>query len=58
MSGGTVIAPNAPRILSRSRQALGIVGDLALAVAVLWGGLLALFAVAGLIRLAWAIASR
>lgn len=54
MSGGAVIAPHAPRVLSRSRRALGIAGDVALAVAVVWALPLALVVVASLLRLAWA----
>jgi len=51
MSGGTVLAPNAPRVLGRWRRALGIAGDLALAVAVVWALPLALAVVAGLVQL-------
>jgi len=54
MSGGTFIAPPVTRVLSRSRQALGIAGDLALAVAVVWALPLALAGVAAILRLAWA----
>jgi hypothetical protein len=51
MSGGAVLAPNAPRVLGRWRRALGIAGDLGLAVAVVWALPLALAVVAGLVQL-------
>ena len=54
MSGGTFIAPPVTRVLSRSRQALGIAGDLALAIAVVWALPLAFAGIAALLRLAWA----
>jgi hypothetical protein len=54
MSGGAVLAPNAPRVLSRWRRAVGIAGDLALAVAVVWALPLALAVVAAVLQLAWA----
>jgi hypothetical protein len=50
----TFIAPPLTRVLSHSRRALGIAGDLVLAVAVLWALPLALAGVAALLRLAWA----
>lgn len=56
MSGGTVIAPHAPRVLSRSRRALGITGDLVLAIAVVWALPLVLSVGAALLRLGWAAA--
>ena len=52
MSGQTMIVPNAPQILSRSRRAWGIVGDLALAIALIWSLPLAIGIVAALLRLA------
>ena len=52
MSGGTVLAPNAPRALSRWRRAVGIAGDLALAVAVVWALPLAAAIVGAIIQLA------
>jgi hypothetical protein len=57
MSGGTVLAPNATRVLGRWRRAVGIAGDLALAVAVVWALPLAVALVAAVIRLAWAAIS-
>jgi hypothetical protein len=52
MSGGTVLAPNAPRVLSRWRRAVGIAGDLALAVAVVWALPLAVAMVSALVQIA------
>jgi hypothetical protein len=49
MSGG-VLVPNTPRILGRWRRALGIAGDLAVAVAVVWALPLALAVVAVLVH--------
>ena len=57
MSGGTILLPNPPRVLSRWRRAVGIAGDLVLAVAVVWAFPLAVAIVAALIRLAWAAIS-
>jgi hypothetical protein len=54
MSGGAVLAPNAPRVLGRWRRAVGIAGDLALAVAVVWALPLAVAVVAAILQLAWA----
>ena len=51
MSGGTILAPNAPRVLSRWRRAVGIAGDLALAVAVVWALPLAAAIVGAVIQL-------
>jgi len=51
MSGGTVLAPNAPRVLSRWRRAVGIAGDLAIAVAVVWALPLAAAIVGAVIQL-------
>jgi hypothetical protein len=52
MSGGTVLAPNAPRVLGRWRRAVGIAGDLALAVAVVWALPLAVAMVSALVQIA------
>ena len=52
MSGGAVLAPTAPRMLTRWRRAVGIAGDLALAVAVVWSFPLAVAIVSALVQLA------
>ena len=57
MSGGTVLAPHSPRVLGRWRRAVGIAGDLALAVVVVWALPLAVAIVAAVIQLAWAAIS-
>ena len=52
MSGGTVVAPGAPQRVGRGRQALGVAGDVAAAVALVWALPLALALVGVLVRLA------
>ena len=51
MSGDTFIAPGAPEVLSWTRRALNIAGDIALAVALVWSLPLAVAIVAALLHL-------